>query len=104
MTFIDSLLLGIGVGLIVFYLHLQKKQNKVLVMYGYPKNKTTWLTLYHDRSKDKWIYEWDDLFAPDRPKDWYPLSMHCMYFEEEGAASIDEYRTAMRLLEERGYI
>ncbi|KAA5949709.1 hypothetical protein F3I56_17680, partial [Pantoea sp. VH_25] len=42
------------------------RDEKVSVMYGYPRYKKTWLTIYHYRATDRWVFEWDDLFDAGR--------------------------------------
>ncbi|EPJ4168887.1 hypothetical protein R2538_003734 [Citrobacter freundii] len=55
---------------------------KVQVLYGYPANRKTWLTIYHRRKSDTWEFEWDDLFDNGRPKSWGDIS-NCLMFEDE---------------------
>lgn len=54
------------IGALVWYFVPAKKEKKVSVLYGYPAGRTTWLTIYHRRSTDEWIFEWDDLFDDGR--------------------------------------
>lgn len=73
-----------GASLVAGFILLKKhkdRDQKVEVLYGYPENSTTWLTIYHYRKSGRWVFEWDDLFAEKRPKSWGDIS-ECMMFEE----------------------
>lgn len=50
----------------------QERQDRkdIEVMRGYPAYTNTYLTLYYNRSKKEWTFEWDDLFANPRPTHW----------------------------------
>ncbi|HAI4470730.1 TPA: hypothetical protein J6N65_000251 [Escherichia coli] len=89
-------------GFILLKKHKDRDQ-KVEVLYGYPANSTTWLTIYHYRKSGRWVFEWDDLFAEKRPKSWGDIS-ECMMFEErKSGATREEFNEAWRRLSERGY-
>lgn len=60
----------------------------VKVGYGYPAKSHTWLTVYHRRKADKWVYEWDDLFADSRPKRY--TWGHNYFFFTDGATDQEE--------------
>lgn len=77
------------------------REEKVEVLYGYPAYRKTWLTIYHDRRKDKWIFEWDDLFDSGRPADWGPISQCMMFEDKKSGATKDEYLHAWRMLKHR---
>ncbi len=80
------------------------RDQKVEVLYGYPANSTTWLTIYHYRKSGRWVFEWDDLFAEKRPKSWGDIS-ECMMFEErKSGATREEFNEAWARLSERGYL
>ncbi len=95
-----------GASLVAGFILLKKhkdRDQKVEVLYGYPANSTTWLTIYHYRKSGRWVFEWDDLFAEKRPKSWGDIS-ECMMFEErKSGATREEFNEAWRLLSERGY-
>lgn len=77
-----------------------KKENKISVMYGYPRYKRTWLTIYHYRDTDKWLFEWDDLFDDGRPKSWGSISDFLMYRDKN--VTDEEYNKALRILKQDG--
>lgn len=95
-----------GASLVAGFILLKKhkdRDQKVEVLYGYPANCTTWLTIYHYRKSGRWVFEWDDLFAEKRPKSWGDIS-ECMMFEErKSGATREEFNEAWRRLSERGY-
>lgn len=95
-----------GASLVAGFILLKKhkdRDQKVEVLYGYPANSTTWLTIYHYRKSGRWVFEWDDLFAEKRPKSWGDIS-ECMMFEErKSGATREECNEAWRRLSERGY-
>ncbi|EPV6166418.1 hypothetical protein ACV8ED_002830 [Escherichia coli] len=95
-----------GASLVAGFILLKKhkdRDQKVEVLYGYPANSTTWLTIYHYRKSGRWVFEWDDLFAEKRPKSWGDIS-ECMMFEErKSGATREEFNEAWRRLSERGY-
>ena len=77
------------------------KKKKVSVMYGYPKGESVWLTIYHHRKKNKWIFEWDDLFDDGKPKSWGDGDF--MYVDKKSGATPEEHAYAKKLLKNRGY-
>ena len=89
---------------IVFLLYsiFHKKDKKVSVLYGYPAYKKTWLTVYHYRGSDKWIFEWDDLFDSGRPKSWGDLSECLMFKNKRSGATEEEFNKAWNMLKDRG--
>ena len=95
-----------GASLVAGFILLKKhkdRDQKVEVLYGYPANCTTWLTIYHYRKSGRWVFEWDDLFAEKRPKSWGDIS-ECMMFEErKSGATREVFNEAWRRLSERGY-
>ncbi|EGO8042873.1 hypothetical protein FEK96_20045 [Escherichia coli] len=95
-----------GASLVAGFILLKKhkdRDQKVEVLYGYPANSTTWLTIYHYRKSGRWVFEWDDLFAEKRPKSWGDIS-ECMMFEErKSGATQEEFNEAWARLSERGY-
>ncbi len=95
-----------GASLVAGFILLKKhkdRDQKVEVLYGYPANSTTWLTIYHYRKSGRWVFEWDDLFAEKRPKSWGDIS-ECMMFEErKSGATREEFNEAWRRLSERGH-
>lgn len=79
-----------GASLVAGFILLKKhkdRDQKVEVLYGYPANSTTWLTIYHYRKSGRWVFEWDDLFAEKRPKSWGDISFlfccHCMTADQQ---------------------
>lgn len=89
-------------GLLIWIFHEEyEKGNKVSVLYGYPANKKTWLTIYHCRTTDRWIFEWDDLFDSGRPKSMYPLHLNLMYPDKKSGATPEEHAKAMAMLNAR---
>lgn len=58
-----------------------RKGKAVEVAYGYPPYKKTWLTIYRREKSGEFIFEWDDLFADERPKS-YELNASYMYFKK----------------------
>ncbi|MDM1153244.1 hypothetical protein HXZ29_22310 [Escherichia coli] len=79
-----------GASLVAGFILLKKhkdRDQKVEVLYGYPANCTTWLTIYHYRKSGRWVFEWDDLFAEKRPKSWGDIS-ECMMFEERKSGAL----------------
>lgn len=95
-----------GASLVAGFILLKKhkdRDQKVEVLYGYPANSTTWLTIYHYRKSGRWVFEWDDLFAEKRSKSWGDIS-ECMMFEErKSGATREEFNEAWARLSERGY-
>ncbi|MGM7454167.1 hypothetical protein [Escherichia albertii] len=79
------------------------RDQKVEVLYGYPANSTTWLTIYHYRKSGRWVFEWDDLFADKRPKSWGDISECLMFEERKSGATREEFNEAWARLSERGY-
>lgn len=77
-----------------------KKKCKTSVMYGYPRYKKTWLTIYHCRDTDEWIFEWDDLFDDGRPKSWGSISDFLMYRDKN--VTDEEYNKALLMLKQDG--
>ncbi|EJD1075735.1 hypothetical protein M1J64_004065 [Salmonella enterica] len=96
-----------GASLVAGFILLKKhkdRDQKVEVLYGYPANSTTWLTIYHYRKSGRWVFELDDLFAEKRPKSWGDIS-ECMMFEErKSGATREEFNEAWARLSERGYL
>lgn len=88
-------------GLCIWYAGLPEKLKKVSVLYGYPPNKKTWLTIYHCRATDRWIFEWDDLFDSGRPKSMYPLHLNLMRPDKKSGATPEEHAKAMAMLKAR---
>lgn len=74
---------------------------KVSVMYGYPKGRNTWLTIYHKRRTDDWVFEWDDLFDSGRPRDWGNME-RVMNKDKKSGATEQEHEEAKRRLKSRG--
>jgi hypothetical protein len=72
----------------------------ISVMYGYPRGKKTWLTVYHKRRSDEWIFEWDDLFDSGRPKDW-DIRERFMNKDWESGATPQEHQEAEKMLKAR---
>lgn len=79
------------------------RDKKVSVMYGYPAGETTWLTIYHYRSANRWVLEWDDLFDEGRPKSMRPISQCLMFRDKKSGATVEEFVEAELLLRKRGY-
>lgn len=77
-----------------------RKEVKTTIMYGYPRYRKTWLTIYHYRESDKWVFEWDDLFDEGRPKSWGDISEFLMYKGKN--VHDDEYKKALELLKSDG--
>ncbi|KAA6046328.1 hypothetical protein F3I27_20020 [Pantoea sp. Bo_2] len=75
---------------------------KVSVMYGYPLYKKTWLTIYHYRATDRWVFEWDDLFDAGRPKSWGNISECLMCTDKKSGATDEEFKEAWKRLKKRG--
>lgn len=90
-----------GAGLLIYMLPLPKKEKKISVLYGYPAGRTTWLTIYHRRSTDEWIFEWDDLFDSGRPKSWGDVSQDLMYKDKKSGATKEEFAKARKMLQKR---
>ncbi len=77
---------------------------KIQVLYGYPANRKTWLTIYHRRKQDVWEFEWDDLFDSGRPKSWGDIS-ECLMFEDKNkGATREEFTKAWQLLRKRNLV
>lgn len=89
------------IGCLVWHFDRAKKEKKVSVLYGYPAGRTTWLTIYHRRSTDEWIFEWDDLFDEGRPKSWGDINQCQMYADDEEGASSNEIAKAREMVRER---
>lgn len=89
------------IGALVWYFVPAKKEKKVSVLYGYPAGRTTWLTIYHCRSTDEWIFEWDDLFDDGRPKSWGDVRQCQMYNDKDKGATREEIAEARSMLRER---
>lgn len=83
---------------LIYYHPLGKK---VSVLYGYPPGSRTWLTIYHRRSTDEWIFEWDDLFDSGRPKSWGDVRQCLMYPNKDGKVTDEEISKARAMLRER---
>lgn len=81
-----------------------EEEGRVSVMYGYPKYRRTWLTIYHYRESDRWVFEWDDLFDSGRPKSWGPFSDFRMNDDKESGATAEEFKKARKLLKDDGLI
>lgn len=96
---IVSLLLFIG--WLVYSTSSAEKEKKVSVLYGYPSGRTTWLTIYHRRSTNEWIFEWDDLFDSGRPKSWGDVRQCLMYENKKSGATQEEFNKAWELLRKR---
>lgn len=101
MNFFILLALAIILGYIVCMVIAEKRPKKTLIMYGYPPYGKVWLSIYHRRKTDEWIFEWDDLFDEGRPKSWGHISEDFM-FSENGATQ-EEVDTARKKLKKRGY-
>lgn len=95
-------ILFLGLASIYFILKELSKDEKVEVLYGYPAYRKTWLTIYHYRRSDKWVFEWDDLFDGGRPKSWGDISLCLMYEDKKSGATREEYAEAWRQLNARG--
>lgn len=80
------------------------RDKKVSVLYGYPSYKKTWLTIYHYRATDRWVFEWDDLFDPGRPKGWGDISKCLMSHDRKSGATQEEFDEAWRRLRQRGLV
>ena len=78
------------------------KDNKVEVLYGYPAYRKTWLTIYHHRKSDRWVFEWDDLFDSGRPQSWGDISACLMRSSSSEKATKDEINRAWAMLRKRG--
>jgi hypothetical protein len=96
-------LLVVG-GLVVFLISLKRKDEKVAVLYGYPAYRKTWLTIYHYRDSDRWIFEWDDLFDSGRPKSWGDIRQCLMYEDARHGATSEEFKQAWAMLRRRGLL
>lgn len=79
------------------------KDKKVTVIYGYPAYSKVWLTVYHYRKKDMWLFERDDLFADERPSDW-DINKHYLYGKRGAEATDEEIKKGFELCKERGYL
>lgn len=81
----------------------QERQDRkdIEVMHGYPAYTNTYLTLYYNRSKKEWTFEWDDLFASLRPTHW-PFHDCVMVVPPDTRATEDEIKRAWDVLDERG--
>ena len=66
-----------------------RKGKAVEVAYGYPPYKKTWLTIYRREKSGEFIFEWDDLFADERPKS-YELNASYMHFKKGVAEDIKQ--------------
>ena len=81
----------------------QERQDRkdIEIIYGYPAYCTRYLTLYYNRAKNRWIFEWDDLFADPRPAHW-PIQDSMLFVSSNTRATKAEIKRAWRVLEERG--
>lgn len=89
------------IGCLVWYFAPPKKEKKVSILYGYPAGRTTWLTVYHRRSTDEWIFEWDDLFDEGRPKSWGDVRQCQMYPDHDKGATQEEIAKAREMIRKR---
>lgn len=80
------------------------KDEKVEVLYGYPAYHKTWLTVYHYRRTDRWVFEWDDLFDEGRTKVFSPFSQHFLYEDKKSGATQEEFQEAWRRCRDRGLL
>lgn len=80
------------------------KEEPISVLYGYPAYNRTWLTVYHYRRSDRWVFEWDDLFDEGRGHPFTPLSKCFLYEDDESGATPEELLEAWRLCRNRGYL
>lgn len=71
------------------------------VLVGYPAYCDEYLTIYYNRVKNKWTFEWDDLFADPRPSK-YPIHRCMMVIPLDTEATQEEISYAMTLLRQRG--
>lgn len=78
------------------------RDKKISVMYGYPAGYKTWLTVYHYRATDRWIFEWDDLFDEGRPESMSPVSRCFMYRDKDEGATMAEFVEAEIRLKRQG--
>lgn len=101
---LDTLLL-VGVSMFAIYAIYRgvTREERVEVLYGYPAHCRTWLTVYHYRKSDRWIFEWDDLFDEGRPKSW-PINQHFLYEDRKSGATREEFEEAWKLCQKRGLI
>lgn len=100
MTIIISV---IFLGLIIFAIIDDAKEsdkNEIPVLYGYPSNSNTWLTLYYNRKTNGWIFEWDDLFDSGRGKEFGDIKKSYMYPNRKDGATEEEIEDARRILSE----
>ena len=70
------------------------------ILRGYPAYSTEYCTIYYNRAKRKWTFEWDDLFADPRPSH-YPLDEDIMVVPSDSYATAEEISRARELLHER---
>lgn len=75
-------------------------KNEIPVLYGYPSNSNTWLTLYYNRKTKDWIFEWDDLFDSGRGKEFGDIKKSYMYPDRKGGATEEEIERARHVLSE----
>lgn len=86
---------------LIYYYPSEKKEKEISVLYGYPAGRTTWLTVYHRRSTDEWIFEWDDLFDEGRPKSWGDIRQCQMYPDHDKGATQEEIAKAREMIRKR---
>lgn len=81
------------------YQFLNNRDIEILV--GYPAHCNEYLTIYYNRAKNKWTFEWDDLFADPRPSK-YPIHKCMMVIPLDTEATPEEVNHARILLRQRG--
>lgn len=89
------------IGCLVWYFKPGQKEKKISVLYGYPPGSRTWLTIYHLRSTDEWVFEWDDIFDSGRPYSWGDVSQDLMYKDKDSGATKEEFAKARKMLRKR---
>lgn len=95
----------VPIGLASYFIWKEATKDKpVSVIYGYPAYGKTWLTVYHYRRSDRWVFEWDDLFDQGREHPFTPLSKCFLYEDGDSGATQEEFLEAWRLCHNRGYL
>lgn len=102
-TFSIAILVTAVVVAILIAIREETKDKKITVIYGYPAYSKVWLTVYHYRKKDLWVFEKDDLFADERPSDW-DLNKHYLYAKRGAEATEEEIEKGFELCRKRGYL
>lgn len=100
-VFAAAILAGAVIAGIAIAIRDSCKDKKVEVLYGYPAYRKTFLTIYHYRKSDRWVFEWDDRFDYGRPKSFGDISLCLMRANGDGESTKEEIDRAWAILRKR---